>query len=171
MIKENFVEFLGSSIKANWDIEALGDYQGDSYTYKEVAERIVRIQIGFELAGIKKGDKIALIGKNSANWSVVFLATVTYGAVIVPILPDFITDDVHHIVNHSDALILFAGDSNYEALNIEKMPHIRAVFSLSDFKPVITKDKSELDDIDEKVVYKFEKQYPKGFTMDDFQLG
>jgi long-chain acyl-CoA synthetase len=170
MLKENFVEFLESSIKSNWEIEALGDYQGSSYTYKDVAERIARIQMGFDLAGIKKGDKIALIGKNSANWSVVFLATVTYGAVIVPILPDFITEDVHHIVNHSESIVLFAGDSNFEALNIEKMPNIKAVFSLSDFKPVYTKDKSELDDIDEKIFEKFEKKYSKGFTIDDFQV-
>lgn len=170
MLKENFVEFLETSIKSNWEIEALGDYQGNSYTYKEVAERIARIQMGFVLTGIKKGDKIALIGKNSANWSVVFLATVTYGAVIVPILPDFITEDVHHIVNHSDSIILFAGDSNFEPLSIEKMPNLKAVFSLTDFKPVYTKDKSGLDDIDEKVYDKFEKKYPKGFTIDDFQV-
>lgn len=170
MLKENFVEFLEKSIKSNWEIEALGDYQGSSYTYKEVAERITRIQIGFDLAGIKKGDKIALIGKNSANWAIVFLATVTYGAVIVPILPDFTADDVHHIVNHSDSVALFAGDSNYEALNIGKMPLLKAVFNLTDFKPVYTLANSGLDDIDERVFKKFEKKYAKGFNIDDFQV-
>ena len=169
MLKENFVEFLEKSIKSNWEIEALGDYEGQSFTYKEVAERITRIHIGFDIAGIKEGDKIALIGKNSASWSVVFLAAVTYGAVIVPILPDFLPEDVHHIVNHSDSIALFADDSNYEALDIKKMPEILAVFSLNDYKPVFTKDNPELEDIHEKAFQIFEKRFKDGFNIDDFK--
>ncbi len=167
MLKENFVEFLEKSIKSNWEIEALADYGGESYKYKDVAERIARIHIVFEKGGIKKGDKIALIGKNSANWSMVFLATVTYGAVIVPILPDFTPENVHHIVNHSDSVLFFAGDSLYENLDIKEMKAIKAVFSLSDFKPVFTRDKG-YDGINEKMENEFTNKYKDGFLPENF---
>jgi len=167
MLKENFVEFLEKSIKSNWEIEALADYGGENYTYKDVAERIARIHIGFEKGGIKKGDKIALIGKNSANWSVVFLATVTYGAVIVPILPDFTPENVHHIVNHSDSLLFFAGDSLYENLDIKEMKALKAVFSLSDFNPIFTRDKI-YEGIEEKIEEEFDKKYKDGFSPETF---
>jgi long-chain acyl-CoA synthetase len=168
MLKENFVEFLEKSIKSNWEIEALADYGGDSYTYKDVAERIARIHIGFELTGIKKGDKIALIGKNSTHWSMVFLATVTYGAVIVPILPDFIPENVHHIVNHSDSVLFFAGDSLYADLEIIEMPAIKAVFSLTDFNTIFTRDKV-YEKIKEKIETEYKKRYPDGLSPENFK--
>ncbi len=121
MVKENFVEFIEKSIKSNWTIDALADYKGSSYTYAGVAGRIARLHAGFELAGIGKGDKIALIGKNSAHWGMTFLATVTYGAVIVPILPDFTIEDVHNIINHSDSKLLFAGDAFFEVMDIKQI--------------------------------------------------
>ncbi|MGC9341453.1 MAG: AMP-binding protein [Bacteroidales bacterium] len=169
MLKENFVEFLEKSIKSNWDIEALADYGGDTYTYKEVAERIARIHLGFELAGVKKGDKIALIGKNSTHWSVVFLATVTYGAVIVPILPDFLPENVHHIVNHSDSVLLFAGDSLYENLDIKEMSAIKAVFSLTDFNTVFTRNK-KYENIEKRIAEEYKKKYPDGLTPSNFEV-
>ncbi len=168
MLKENFVEFLEKSIKSNWNTEALEDYEGKSFSYKDVAGQIARLHIGFELAGIKKGDKIALIGKNSTHWSVVFLATVSYGAVIVPILPDFTTENIHHIVNHSDSVIFFAGDSLYENLDIKEMPALKAVFSLTDFSPVFTREKA-FDGINEKIEKEFKKRYPGDFTADKFK--
>ncbi|MBE0652668.1 MAG: AMP-binding protein [Bacteroidales bacterium] len=168
MLKENFVEFLEKSIKSNWDIEALADYGGGSFTYKDVAERIARIHIGFEISGVKKGDKIALIGKNSTHWSMVFLATVTYGAVIVPILPDFIPENVHHIVNHSDSIVFFAGDSLYENLDIKEMPALKAVFSLTDFKPVFVRSK-KLEGINDRITAEYEKRYPGGLTAESFK--
>ena len=168
MLKENFVEFLEKSIRSNWEIEALADYEGDTFKYKDVAERIARIHIGFELAGIKKGDKIALIGKNSSHWSMVFLATVTYGAVIVPILPDFITENVHHIVNHSDSVLFFAGDSLYENLDIKEMPAIKAVFSLTDFNPLFTREK-KYEGIVDKIEDEYKKRYPEGLTANEFK--
>ncbi|MFW5645517.1 MAG: AMP-binding protein [Bacteroidota bacterium] len=167
MLKENFVEFLEKSIKSNWNIEALADYEGNTFKYRDVAERITMIHIGFELAGIKKGDKIALIGKNSSHWSMVFLATVTYGAVIVPILPDFTTENVHHIINHSDSVVFFAGDSLYENFNIKEMPAIKAVFSLTDFNPVFIRDKI-YKGITDKIEKEFAKRYPKGINAENF---
>lgn len=168
MLKENFVEFLEKSIKSNWEIEALADYGGDSYTYKDVANRIALIHIGFELAGIKKGDKIALIGKNSTHWSIVFLATVTYGAVIVPILPDFTPENVHHIINHSDSILLFAGDSLYESLDINETSGIKAVISLTEFNTVFSRE-TVYEDIEEKTEEEFEKRYPEGLNPENFK--
>ncbi len=170
MLKENFVEFLEKSIKSNWDKSALADYKGTSYTYSEVALRIARLHTGLELAGITKGDKIALIGKNSANWAITYLAVVTYGAVIVPILPDFIIEDIHHIINHSDSRILFAGDTFRDILDVKKMPEIKAAFSLTDFNPFYTADGSGLDTITGDIKKRFDKQYKDGFNPGVFNV-
>ena len=110
MIKERLVGYIEESIRQNWEIEALSNYTEKGYTYKEIAEKILKIHILFRETGIREGDKIALVGRNSANWCVVYLATVTYGAVVVPILPDFKPDDTMNIINHSDSKILYADD-------------------------------------------------------------
>ncbi|MCF8378542.1 MAG: AMP-binding protein [Bacteroidales bacterium] len=170
MLKENFVGFLESSIKANWEKEALADYKGKSFLYKDVAGHITRIHMGFELAGIKRGDKISLLGKNSASWGIVFLATVSYGAVIVPILPDFTPESIHHIVNHSDSVIFFTGEENYSSLNIKKMPQLKYVFSLTDFSLLFSQD-SVQSKLDEKIKQLFEKKFPKGLQQEDFKTG
>ena len=107
MINERLVGYIEESIKKNWDIEALSNYREKGYTYSEIASHMIRIHIFLKDAGIKEGDKIALIGRNSAHWCIVYLAAVTCGAVIVPVLPDFKADDHIHIVNHSDSRILF----------------------------------------------------------------
>ena len=165
MLKENFVEFLEKSIVSNWNKEALTDYEGPTVKYKEVAEKIIRIQLGFELAGIKPGDKIALLGKNSVNWSVVFLASVTYGAVIVPILPDFKPENIHHIVNHSDSLILFAGEENLKPLEISEMKNLKGIFKLDDFS-LTHSDLKKLEKADEKIDVLFIKKYPGGLKSE-----
>src|SRR5512137_1830124 len=108
MIKERLIGYIEASIKQNWDIEALSNYKEKGYTYREIAGKILRLHMFFRGTGIKEGDKIALVGRNSANWCVVYLATVTYGAVVVPILPDFKPDDLSNLINHSDAKLLFA---------------------------------------------------------------
>jgi long-chain acyl-CoA synthetase len=105
MIPENFIKYIETSLKENWDLPALSDYQGESYKYSDVARKIAKIHIMFEECEVKKDDKIALIGKNSANWAITYLAIISYGATVVPILPDFLPDDIHHIVNHSDSVI------------------------------------------------------------------
>lgn len=133
MLKENLIEYFENSIKQNWELPAFSDYKGSTYYYKDVARKITRIHIMFEQCGVKKGDKIALLGKNSANWAMTYLSAITYGAVVVPILPDFHPNDMHHIINHSDSVILFVEDSIWENLDESNIPDLRAVISLNDF--------------------------------------
>ncbi|HNV52825.1 MAG TPA: AMP-binding protein, partial [Tenuifilaceae bacterium] len=133
-------EFIEKSIKTNWNQPALSDYQGGTYTYGDVAKQIHRIHNILNTWGVKQGDKVALIGRNNANWGIIYLATVSYGAVIVPILPDFSTTDVHNIVNHSDSVILFAGEMVWPNLSEAEMPNLRAVFSVNDFNILVNRD-------------------------------
>lgn len=159
MIKERLIGYIEQSIRKNWDIEALSNYKEKGYTYREIAEKILRLQIFFKDSGIKEGDKIALVGRNSANWCVVYLASVTYGAVIVPILPDFKSDDLNNLVNHSDAGLLFVDDKIFEGLDISKLPLIQAVISVDDFSMITAR----ADEIKRKylaIEEKFIKAYP-----------
>jgi long-chain acyl-CoA synthetase len=130
MLKENFTRYLADSINQNWDYRALTDYQGETWHYYDVAGHIARIHRFFREAGINQGDKIALIGKNSSRWGILYITTVTYGAVIVPILPDFKPDDLQQIVDHSDAVILFAEDSIFEKMDPAKISKVRCTISI-----------------------------------------
>lgn len=134
MIKERLIGYFEESIRKNWGIEALSNYKEKGYTYKEIAEKILRLHLLFRNSGIAEGDKIALVGRNSANWCVVYLATVTYGAVTVPILPDFKPDDLTNIIIHSDSKLLFVDDKIYDTLDVTKMPEVAGVFSVDDFR-------------------------------------
>src|SRR5512133_2675154 len=134
MIPERLIDYLEKTIRQNWDIEALSNYKEKGYTYKEIAERILKLHLLFRDSGIVEGDKIALVGRNSANWCVTYLASVTYGAVIVPILPDFKPEDLTNIIIHSDSKLLFIDDKIYESLDVTRMPMIAAVFSTDDFR-------------------------------------
>jgi len=162
MIPENFIKYIEDSLKNNWDYPALSDYQGKSYTYGEVARKIVRIHIMFEECNVKKGDKISLIGKNSANWAMTYLAIITYGAVVVPILPDFLPNDVHHIVNHSDSIVLFTGDPIWENLDENSMPNLRAIFSLTDFRLLIERENEKVKNKLAKIDQLYEEFFPGG---------
>jgi long-chain acyl-CoA synthetase len=133
MIQERLIGYIEQSIKQNWDIEALSNYREKGYSYREIAGRILKFHILFKESGIKEGDKIALLGRNSANWCITYLATVTYGAVTVPILPDFKPEDLIHIINHSDSRLLFVDDKIGESVDISRIPEISGVFSLEDF--------------------------------------
>ena len=110
MLKENLILHFEQSIKQNWKLPAFSNYKEVNHTYSQIADRIIYLHFIFKKLGLKKEDKIALFGKNSVNWAITYLATIIYVAVIVPILPDFKPDDVHHIVNHSGAILLFAAD-------------------------------------------------------------
>ncbi|NLJ42080.1 MAG: long-chain fatty acid--CoA ligase [Bacteroidales bacterium] len=159
MIKERLIGYIEQSIRKNWDIEALSNYREKGYTYREIAEKILRLHIFFKDAGIKEGDKIALVGRNSANWCVVYLAAITYGAVIVPILPDFKSDDLHNLINHSDAVLLFVDDKIFEMLDLAKLPLIQGVISVDDFSMI----KAPGEEIKRKYLAmeeKFIKAYP-----------
>jgi long-chain acyl-CoA synthetase len=133
MLKETVSQYLEDSIRKNWDYKALSDYKGDTFSYGEIACTISRLHKFFEKAGVKPGDKVALLGKNSARWCSIYLSVVSYGAVIVPILPDFKPGDVHEIVNHSDSILLFAEQSLFEPLEFEKMPSIMGSVRINGF--------------------------------------
>lgn len=169
MLKENFVEMLGTGIKENWDLPAFSDYKGEPLTYGKVAEKIQWMHLLFKKCGIERGNKIALLGRNSTNWAIVYLATVTYGAVIVPILPDFHTDDFHHIVNHSDALLLFVSDSIWEKIDESKMTDLEGIFSLADLKLLYSKKKALSKTVD-AAEQEFKETLAGTLTGENFKL-
>jgi len=171
MIKENFTEYIENSIKKNWDLPALTDYKGKTYYYKDVARKITRIHLMFEQCNVKKGDKIALIGKNSANWAMTYLSIVTYGAVVVPVLADFHPNDMHHIVNHSDSVILFVDDAIWENLDESSMEDLRAIISLSDFRILIEGNKEKVQKNFNKLNDIYKKKFgEEGIGHDQFEL-
>lgn len=138
-IQDSFIQLVEESIRANWDRDALTDYKGATLQYKDVARKIEKMHILFEHAGIRKGDKIALCGRNSANWTATFLGVVTYGAVAVPILHEFKADNVHHIVNHSEARMLFVGDQVWKMFNEAAMPNLEGIIELKNFDLVVSR--------------------------------
>jgi len=149
MISESFTGYYISSIKDNWNLNALSDYKGESFTYKNVGEYILSLHNFFRYTNIQPGDKIALIGKNSARWGIIYLATVTYGSVIVPILPDFKSDDLIKIINHSDSKILFIEDSIFEKLEYNKLDNIKIILNVKDFSVLyINENLKDFENID-----------------------
>lgn len=164
-MEQSFIAFIEESIKNNWDLDALTDYNGATLQYKDVARKIEKLHIIFEESGIEKGDKIAVCGRNSSHWGVTFLATLTYGAVIVPILHEFKADNVHNIVNHSEAKLLFVGDVVWENLNEAAMPLLEGVLLMNDFSLLISRSK-KLDHAREHLNEMFGKKYPKNFRKE-----
>ena len=141
MIEENFIKLFEKSFKENWDQTAFTDYtKGTSFTYGQAAKKIEELHILFEQTKLSHGDKVALIGKNTPHWVITYLAVITYGAVIVPILQDFNPNDVHHIVNHSESVFLFCSDNIWDNLEEEKMETILASFYIDDFRCLNQKD-------------------------------
>jgi long-chain acyl-CoA synthetase len=170
MMKENFIHFIETSIKNNWDISAFSDYKGASYKYSDVADKIARVHIAFENCGVKRGDHVALLGKNSANWTMVYLATISYGAVIVPILPDFRPPDVHHIVNHSESIVLFIADNILETLSEKEMVNLKAIFSVNDFSLISDRGNKGLKEKIDATDKLFSEKYEGGLTTENFSL-
>jgi len=159
MIKERLIDYIEQSIRRNWNIEALSNYREKGYTYREIAEKILKLHIFFRRAGIAEGDKIALVGRNSANWCVVYLAVVTYGGVIVPVLPDFKPEDMTNIINHSDSKLLFVDDKIWENLDFSRVPHITSVISVDTFNLLVSRDPS-LETSYRETDNEFRKFYP-----------
>ena len=157
-----FIGYIEQSIVRNWDLNALTDYKGATLQYKDVARKIEKFHLVLEHTGIKPGDKIAVCGRNSAHWAVVFLGAITYGAVIVPILHEFKADNIHNIVNHSEARLLFVGDQAWEYLNEERMPHLLGIVLLPDFTPVVCRDERLMDAFEHRNVL-YGQRYPKNF--------
>ena len=134
MIQENFIRLFEDGFRKNWDLPGFTNYgENLTLTYAEIARKVAELHILFEQCHVKRNDKIALTGRNNANWAITYLAAVTYGAIIVPVLQDFNPNDVHHIINHSESTLLFVGDAVWENLEEEKLTTIRAVFSLTGF--------------------------------------
>lgn len=165
MIQENFIKIYEKSFQENWDLPALTDYvEQKTLTFADVAKEIARFHILFRECQIRRGDKIALIGRDCANWCVVYMAAVTYGAIIVPILPDFNPNDVHHIINHSESVFLFVSDRIWDALEEEKISEIRGVFSLTDFRCLHQRDGENIQKLLKELDSRFTEEYPNGFT-------
>ena len=141
MVKENFIRLFEDSFRQNWELPAFSDYgTNKTLTYGEAAAEVEKLHLLFEACGVKDGDKVALIGKNSTNWAVTYIATVTYGAVIVPILQDFKPNDIIHIVNHSESVLLFSDENIWDNLDLDQIPNVRAVFSLKDYSALALKE-------------------------------
>lgn len=164
-IQNSFIELIEQSIRNNWNQDALTDYKGITLQYKDVARKIEKLHILFEHIGIKPGDKIALCGRNSANWTATFLGIITYGAVAVPILHEFKADNVHNIVNHSEARMLFVGDQVWENFNEAAMPHLDGIIELKNFDLVVSRSK-ELSYIREHLNEEFGRRYPCRFRAE-----
>ena len=154
------------SIRKNWDRAALSNYQGVTLFYRDVAMRIAKLHIAFEQCGLVKGDKVAICSRNQAHWGVSFLAATTYGAVPVPILHEFKAGNIHYLVNHSEAKVLFVDDVIYEGLNYEEMPNLSVIVQINTFKFLYAKTQ-ELWDIREHLNESFGKKYPNTFGPED----
>ena len=162
----SLIQLIEESIRKNWNLDAMTNYKGATLQYKDVARKIEKMHILFEHAGIKKGDKIALCGRNSANWTATFLGVITYGAVAVPILHEFKADNVHNIVNHSEARMLFVGDQVWENFNEAAMPHLEGIIELKDFDLVVSRSQ-RLTYAREHLNEEFGKRYPCRFRAEN----
>lgn len=168
MIKENFIKLYETSFKENWDLPCYSDY-GDSitYTYGQVAEEITRLHLVFRHCSLRRGDKIAIIGRNNSRWCIAYMAVVTYGAIVVPILQDFNPNDVHHIINHSESVFLFTSDAIWENLEEEKISGVRAVFSLTDFRCLHQRDGETVQKFLRHLNEEMQSVYPEGFGKEN----
>lgn len=158
----SYNELIEKSIVSNWEKDALTDFKGATLQYHDVARKIEKLHIIFESSGVQKGDKIALCGRNSSSWAVAFLATLTYGAVAVPILHEFTADQIHNIVNHSEAKLLFVGDYVATVIDQTKMPQLEGIIYLPDYSLVISRT-DKLTYAREHLNELFGKKYPKYF--------
>ena len=158
----NLTEYIQQSIVRHWNMDALTDYKGATLQYKDVARKMAKFHIVLEAAGIKTGDKVAICGRNSAHWAVAFLATVTYGAVIVPILHEFKSDNIHNIVNHSEAKLLLVGERVWENLDEKAMPALLGIASLEDFSVLISRHDGLLKAYETRNAI-YGERYPRNF--------
>ncbi len=164
MIKKNFISLYEDSFKEYWDLPAVTNYGGKTYHYKDIAQEIAKLHIEFEQLGLVKGDKVALMGKDSAEWCVVFLATITYGAVIVPILQDFTANDAMTIIEHSESKILYTNSTLWDKMELDKFSHLKHIKDLQSHKVLVD---TEGHYSEEQCQTLFEERYAKGFTKED----
>ena len=158
------------SFRAHREMSAVTDYfSGETYSYYGFAKEIAKLHILFDEAGIKPKDKIALVGRNTPRWCTVYIATITYGAVIVPILQDFTSNDIQHIVNHSESRLLFLTDSFWDGLDEDAMPELEAVMSLTDYHVIFERSGDKMSKCINSMTENYRKRYPRGFTVDDIK--
>ena len=162
----DYVSLIEHTVKAHWNHNALTDFQGQTCQYKDVARKIEKLHILFENAGVQPGDRIAICGRNSAHWAVAFLATLTYGGVVVPILHEFKSEQVHNIVNHSESRLLFAGDFVWPTLNPDEMPGLEGIVHLPDFSLKVSRSE-RLTEARAHLNEFFGRKYPERFTSAD----
>lgn len=160
----SFNQMIEQSVIKNWNLDALTDYKGITLQYKDVARKIEKLHILFENSGVTKGDKIAICGRNSASWAVAFLATLTYGAVAVPVLHEFTAEQIHNIVNHSEAKLLFVGDVVATVIDSTKMPNLEGIVYIPDYSLVVSRT-DKLTYAREHLNELFGKRYPKAFRQ------
>lgn len=171
MTEKNLLQLYSASFRKNWELPCLTQYgTGDTMTYGDLARRIAATHLLFESLGIKKGDKIALMGKNTISWVTAYMATITYGAVIVPVLQDFRVDDARHILDHSESVLLFIADYIYENLEFDKLPRLKAALSL-DAQKVLGEhlNGAPAQKAIDRMSKMMRKRYPKGFTPNDVE--
>jgi len=162
--KENFIKLYEDSFRKNFELQGLSDYETNiRFRYGEIASEIAKLHIFFDECKIQQGDKIALVGKNTSRWCIAYMASVTYGAVIVPILQDFNPNDIHHIINHSESVLLFVSDQIWETLEEEKLPEIKGALSLTNYSLLYQRDGEELNIVINKLDELFREKYPNGF--------
>lgn len=164
---KHFLSYLESSIKQNWDCPALSDYDGSlTFTYGQMAEKIARLHVLFSESGLKKGNKIAICGRNSAHWAISFLAVTSYEAIAVSILPEFQPASIHALVNHSDAKFLFAGPVVWNVLEKDAMPNLMGIISMGNFE-LLEARTEQLTDAYNNWETSFTKKYPNGFSFEN----
>lgn len=163
-----FIRYFEKAIPEFWELPAMTDYVSkSSYTYQQVGEEIAKLHLLFEQMHIQPNDKVALVGRNTPQWAITFLATITYGAVIVPILQDFHPNDVMHIVNHSESKLLFLSDNQWENLEEEKMRNVRGVFSITDFRCVYQAPGETVQAMMKQLPTYYAERYPNGLRKED----
>ncbi len=170
MLQDNLIKIYERSFRENREMPALTDYfKNESFSYYEMAKEIAKIHLLFRKVGIKQGDKIALIGRNNPRWCITYMATITYGAVIVPILQDFTPSDIIHIINHSESRLLFLGDNFWDVIEEDQIKQIEAVFSLTDFHVIYERDGKSITKYQTDILKNYRAQYPRGFSVNDIK--
>ena len=170
MLEQNLIKLYEQSFRDNREMSALTDYfKGESFSYYEIAKEVAKLHLMFKEAGIERGDKIALIGRNNTRWCISYIATITYGAVIVPILQDFNPNDVINIINHSESKLLFLGDNFWDDIEGDQIPAIDAVFSLTDYHVIYEKEGDKLTNYMKNILQNYREAYPRGFSIDDIK--
>ncbi len=164
-MEDNFIAYIEKSLKDHWDLDALTDYNGSTLQYRDVARKIEKLHIMFEASGVVPGDKIAICGRNSSYWGSAFLAILTYGAVAVPILHEFKAENIHHLVNHSDAKILLVGDMVWPELDAAQMPSLEGIILINDYSLLVSRSE-KLTYAREHLNEMFGKKYPKNFRKE-----